>query len=266
VKKLRRSKSIFQLGPRIGPTRITSKDFSLRPGRETCNPDQGPQGRILDFHTSSNDPHSGLPKRNHSARRGGRTIRLCPGSAEKNEFHSIKIGVAIDQSMIEFLEDTCLLRPKFAYELLGAIPPPKKGEPKPTGPEPGGPGEPTTPTKGGPEAYESVSVTSDLDWKKWMEFHDARARRSRQTRRSRFRALRRHGRRSALPQTKIDRGAYGITEKSIKVAGVRYLRSDGDVSRASPFLVSSVGCFCRRVSSCDCSMKQFAFSTAHVQV
>jgi hypothetical protein len=65
--------------------------------------------------------------------------------------------------------------PKFAYELLGAIPPPKKGEPKPTGPEPG---EPTTPTKGGPEAYESVSVTSDLDWKKWMEFHDARARRS----------------------------------------------------------------------------------------
>ena len=95
------------------------------------------------------------------------------GSAEKNEFHSIKIGVAIDQSMIEFLEDTYLLRTKFAYELLGAIPPPKKGEPKPIGPEPGGTGEPTTPPKGGPEVYESVSVTSDLDWKKWMEFHDA---------------------------------------------------------------------------------------------
>ena len=162
-----------RLAPRIGPTRITSKDFSLWPEEKQVISTKDLKDAFLTFTHLPMIPTVDCLRETIVQGVAEGQFAYARGSAEKNEFHSIKIGVAIDQSMIEFLEDTYLLRPKFAYELLGAIPPPKKGEPKPTGPGPERTGEPTTPPKGGPEAYDSVSVTSDLDWKKWMEFHDA---------------------------------------------------------------------------------------------
>jgi hypothetical protein len=96
------------------------------------------------------------------------------GSPEKNEYRSIRIGTTIDGGAIEFIRDAYLLRPEFAYQLLGTIPTGPAGGGKPPSGESGGapPAPPTGPR--GIEQYSSVSVSSEnLDWKKWAEFYDA---------------------------------------------------------------------------------------------
>jgi len=93
------------------------------------------------------------------------TFAYARGSAEKGEFHVIKIGSSLEREAIEFTGEAYLLRPKFARQLLGTIKGPPEGE------EEGEAGVSTAPPPPpGLETYISVTVSADLDWKKWAKF------------------------------------------------------------------------------------------------
>lgn len=160
-----------RLAPRIGPTRIISKDLALWPEDKEAITTKELKDAFLTFTHLPMIPNIESLRETIVQGVAEGLFAFARGSAEKNEFHSIKIGSTIDKATIEFLEDTYLLRPKFAYELIGAIPPPEAGKPEekipPTGPS-------VTAPPPGLQLYESVKISADdLDWKKWMEFYDA---------------------------------------------------------------------------------------------
>lgn len=87
------------------------------------------------------------------------------------KFQMVKIGTRLESDMIEFDENSFLLKPEEAYRLIGAPSPPGSeiGGGKQVGVGQGGT-EPA-PTRGrGPEpdTYDEVIIVAEqLDWKKW---------------------------------------------------------------------------------------------------
>jgi len=158
-----------RLAPKIGPTRVISKDLALWPEDKQAITTKELKDSFLTFTHLPMIPTIDSLKETIVQGVAEGHFAFARGSAEKREFHSIKIGAILDKDTIEFLEDAYLLRPKFAYELLGTLPKVEdKGMEKPPRA-----GEPSRPIPPGLELYESVAVSADLDWKKWMEFHDA---------------------------------------------------------------------------------------------
>jgi len=159
-----------RLAPKTGPTRLFSKDFAIWPEDKQAITTKELKDAFLTFTHLPMIPKIDTLKETIVQGVAEGHFAYARGSLEKREFHSIKIGSTLDQDAIEFLEDAYLLRPKFAYELLGTLP---KAEEKREGEETVRPEEPSRPVPPGLEVYESVAVSADLDWKKWMEFHDA---------------------------------------------------------------------------------------------
>ena len=166
-----------RLAPKIGPTRLMSKDFALWPDEKQALPTKVLKEAFFAYTHLPMIPSLDTVKECISQGVSEGTFAIARGTIDSNEFHSVKIGSSIDLSIIDFSDETFLLRPKFAYELLGAIkePEPPKEKPKEPAKEPTGqePGSPPHAEKRSPELYSSVTISSDLDWKKWMEFHDA---------------------------------------------------------------------------------------------
>lgn len=159
-----------RLAPRIGPTRIISKDLGLWPEERPAISTKDLKDAFLTFtHLPMIPSIDSLRETIVQGIEGGQ-FAYARGTAEKSEFHTIKISSRLDQAAIDFLEDTYLLRPKFALELLGRIPQPGSHPEKPEIP---GTKEPPPPIPPGMQPYESVNISSELDWKKWMEFHEA---------------------------------------------------------------------------------------------
>jgi hypothetical protein len=92
------------------------------------------------------------------------------GSKEKLQM--IKIGTALEGDAIEFADDAFLLRSEEAYKLLGgaSTTPPTVIVPTTT---PGTDGVTPPQPPIGIGRYSEVSVSAELDWKKWSEFHEA---------------------------------------------------------------------------------------------
>lgn len=154
-----------RLAPKIGPTRLVSRDLALWPEDKQAITTKELKDDFLMFTHLPMIPSIDSLKETIIRGVAEGHFAYARGSIEKREFHSIKIASTLDQAAIEFLDDAYLLKPKFAYELLGAIREPEgEGEKPPP---------PTTPVPLGLELYESVTLSADLDWKKWMEFYDA---------------------------------------------------------------------------------------------
>ena len=162
-----------RLAPKIGPTRIPSKDFGL--WREDTKAISTKMVRDS-FFTFTNLPM--IPSIDvlrdaivEGVRNGN--FGYAMGSAERNEYHSVRIASTLDRDSIEFVDDLYLLRPEFAYELIGTLKE-KPGEGAQPRPSKEGEEKKRGAAAGGTSLYESVNVSSeDLDWKKWAEFHDA---------------------------------------------------------------------------------------------
>ena len=161
-----------RLAAKIGPSKIMSKDFSLWPEDKDSIETKSIKEAFLMFTHLPMIPSTDCLKETIVQGVTEGLFAYARGSSEKNDFHFIKIGQSIDQSIIDFSEETFLLRPKFAYSLIGTTLPPEKEKE-----EPSSDGDTTIsppPTqRSGVELYQSVNVTSNLDWKKWAEFYDA---------------------------------------------------------------------------------------------
>jgi hypothetical protein len=157
-----------RLAPKIGPSKLLSKEFALWPEEKQYVCCKDLRDAFLTFTHLPMIPSVNSLKDTITAGVTEGTFGYARGSAEKNEFHSIKIASTLASEAIEFTSEAYLLRPKFAYQLLGTIPSPPRGKDEGAL---GGPAPQPPPL--GLETYSSVTVSADLDWKKWLEFHDA---------------------------------------------------------------------------------------------
>jgi hypothetical protein len=157
-----------RLAPRIGPTRLQSKDLHLWKESEVCISTKELRDAFLSYTYLPMIPSTDALRDTIIQGIENGDFAYARGSKEK--FHPPLIGRTIERDAVEFADDAFLLRSEEAYKLLGTTP---RTPPKITPPT-GGTG--TTPPPQPPEGIESyavVNVLADLDWKKWSEFHEA---------------------------------------------------------------------------------------------
>lgn len=157
-----------RLAPQIGPSRLISKDIRVWPSDKNAISTKEMRNAFLTFTYLPMIPSDYVLKETIS-QGVSKGIFGCAISSDGKNFQSVRIGSGISPEEIEFGEETFLLQSRFAHELVGTVQPP-------TPPISGGSGhaggEELKPKPGAQVAYRVVTISADMDWKKWVEFYD----------------------------------------------------------------------------------------------
>lgn len=154
-----------RLAPKIGPSRLVSKDLLVWKDDETSVSTKTLREAFLSYTYLPMIPS--IDVLTDTIIQGVQNGDFAYARGSKDKFHMVRIGTTLERDAIEFADDAFLLKSEEAYKLLGApltVPtvPVVEGET----------GKPPQPPIG-VAVYREVNVSADLDWKKWSEFHEA---------------------------------------------------------------------------------------------
>lgn len=157
-----------RLAPKIGPTRLLSKDLPVWKDSEVSISTKALRDAFLTYTYLPMIPSIDILR--ETIIQGIQNGDFAYARGAKEKLHPPLIGRAVERDAVEFADDAFLVRPEEAYRLLGTAPIPTIPTP-PTSTT--GIGVAPTQTQARVERYNAVNVTADLDWKKWSEFHEA---------------------------------------------------------------------------------------------
>jgi len=159
-----------RLAPQIGPSRLISKDVRVWPSDKNAISTKEIRNAFLTLTYLPMLPSDYVLK--EAISQGvSKGIFGYGTNSDGKSFQSVRIGSSISPQEIEF-EETFLLQARFAHELVGTVHPPTSTTTDGTEGETGDTGDPQKPKQGAQVTYSVVTISADMDWKKWVEFYD----------------------------------------------------------------------------------------------